>query len=111
MSVDTPKHDELLEALAELPADKVERFAIALGVPRNVVKESRMNNPHDIVLVKSDSLSWWIANKEPSWEAVARALETKTVDERNLAKQIRGVFSGKHGESGPIIISLPTCFQ
>lgn len=90
MSVETPKHGDLLAALADLPPSKVERFAIVLDVPKNVVEESKINHPHDCVYhVKSDALSWWIANETTSWEAVAKALEAKEVDERNLAKKIR----------------------
>ena len=91
MSAATPKlkHHALVAALAELPPGKVERFAIALGVPKNVIDESRINHPRDISRVKSDALSWWIANEEASWDAVARALEATGVDERNLAKQVR----------------------
>ena len=85
----TPKHGDLLVALADLPPGKVEKFTIALGVPKNVVEESQINNPKDIYRVKSDALDWWIRNENASWEAVAKALETKGVDERNLAKRIR----------------------
>ena len=91
MSAATPKlkHDALVTALAELPPGKIERFAIALGVPKRVIETSRINNPHDIDRVKSDTLSWWVANEEASWEAVANALEATGVDERNMAKQVR----------------------
>ena len=99
MSASTPKlkHDVLVAALAELPPGKVERFAIALGVPRRIIETSQVNHPQDIYRVKLDALSWWIANKEASWDAVAKALETMGVDERNLATQIRsshGIHDG-----------------
>ena len=86
----TPKIGNLLAALADLPPTKVENFAVALGVPKRVVEESRVNHPSDICRVKSDSLSWWIANAEDlTWKAVAKALESPGVEERNLAKKIR----------------------
>ena len=102
MTAETPKHGDLLAALADLPPRKVEKFAIALGVPKNVVEESQINNPKDIYRVKSDALDWWIRNKNVSWEAVARALEAKGVDERNLAKGIRssrGLVPAEDGKS------------
>ena len=102
MSAETPKHGDLLAALADLPPRKVEKFAIALGVPKNVVEESQINNPKDIYRVKSDALDWWIRNDNASWEAVAKALETKGVDERNLAERIRsnhGLVPAKSGKS------------
>ena len=63
MTAETPKHGDLLAALADLPPRKVEKFAIALGVPKNVVEESQINNPKDIYRVKSDALDWWIRNE------------------------------------------------
>ena len=89
-SSSTPKIGDLLVSLADLPPTKVERFSVALGVPKRVVEESRVNHPSDICQVKSDSLSWWIANAEDlTWEAIAKALESSGVEERNLAKMIR----------------------
>ena len=102
MSAETPKHGDLLATLADLPPRKVEKFSIALGVPKNVVEESQINNPKDIYRVKSDALDWWIRNDNASWEAVAKALETKGVDERNLAERIRsnrGLVPAKSGKS------------
>ena len=93
MSAETPKHRDLLSSLAELSPSKVEKFAIALGVPKNVIEEFQMNHPHDIYRVKSDALSWWVKNERTSWEAVAKALEATGVDERNLANSIRS----RHG--------------
>ena len=102
MTAETPKHDDLLAALADLPPRKVEKFAIALGIPKNVVEESQINNPKDIYRVKSDALDWWIRNENASWEAIAKALETKGIDERNLARRIRsshGLVSAENGKS------------
>ena len=92
MSADASNHSDLLAALSKLPPSKVEKFAFALGVPKNVVEESRVNHPHDIFRVKSDALNWWIANEKTSWEAVAKALEAKGVDERNLSEGIRSRY-------------------
>ena len=89
MSAETPEHRDLLSSLAKLPSSKVGKFAIALGVPKNVIDEFQTNHPKDVYRVKSEALSWWIANEEASWEAVARALEATGVDERNLAICIR----------------------
>ena len=76
-----------MSALAELPPSKVEKFAIALGVPKKVIEETQTNYPRDVHRVLS---SWLIANEEgAAWEAVAAALEATGVDERNLARQIR----------------------
>ena len=104
MTFETPKHGDLLVALADLPPRKVEKFAIALGVPKNVVEESQINNPKDVYHVKSDALDWWIRNENASWEAIAKALEAKGVDERNLAKRIRsshGLVPAENGKSVP----------
>ena len=87
MSGETIKHGDLLFAVDTLSPQKVEKFAIALGVPKNIIETSQVNYPHDISRVKSDALEWWIRNEETSWEAVANALEK--VDERNLAKDIQ----------------------
>ena len=96
-ALSTPSHGDLLTALAELPPKKVERFAISLGVPKRVIDESQTNYPHDVYRVKSDALSWWVANIEgASWEGVATTLEAKEVDERNLARQIRSRFNRIH---------------
>ena len=95
----TPKHRDVLASLVDLPPTKVGNFAVALGVPKRVVEESRMNHPSDIYRVKSDSLSWWIANAEDlTWEAIAKALESPGVDERNLAKKIRTKQGNNKGE-------------
>ena len=104
MTAETPKHGDLVGVLADLPPRKVEKFAIALGVPKNVVEESQINHPKDIYRVKSDALDWWIRNENASWEAVTKALEAKGVDERNLAKRIRsshGLISAEDGKSMP----------
>ena len=94
-----PKLGDLLASLTDLPAPKVEQFAIVLGVPQGVVEESRVNHPGSIYHVKCDSLSWWIANADDlTWDAVAKALESPGVGERNLAKKIRtkqGIDKGK----------------
>ena len=80
----------MLSALSELPPSKAEKFAIALGVPKRVVKETQTNYPRDVHCMLSNAMSWLIANEEgASWEAVAAALEATGVDERNLARQIR----------------------
>ena len=98
MTAKTPQHGDLVAAVADLSPRKVEKFAIALGVPKNVVEESQINNPKDIDRVKLDALDWWIRNENASWEAVAKALEAKGVDERNLAKRIRS----SHGLIVPV---------
>ena len=92
-----PNYETLIAALAELSPSKVEKLVTALGVPKRIIEESRINHPQDIYRVKSDALSWWIANVKTSWEAVATALEATGVDERNLAEQIRS----SHGISDP----------
>ena len=85
---ETPDYHGLLAALTKLSPSKVERFAIALGVPQRVVEESRINNPRDICRVKADALSWWFANVEVrSWEVIAKALVE--VDERNMARSLK----------------------
>lgn len=90
MSTKATKHSDLLAVLADLPPSKVEEFVISLGVPKTIVEESQRNHPHDIYRVKSDALSWWLANDaEVSWDAVAKALEAKGVHEQSLAKRIR----------------------
>ena len=100
MSASTiPKHSDLLVALADLPPTKVERFAIALGVPNRVIEESQTSHPRSVYRMKSDALSWWVANEEASWEAVAAALEATGVDERNLAIQIRTSHGIEDGNS------------
>ena len=95
----TPELRDLLAAVANLSLAKVVRFAVALGVPSRVVDESKQTHPSDVYLVKYDILRWWIDNaEEDTWEAIATALESAGVDERNLAKQIRsdhGVHDGK----------------
>ena len=93
----TLKRGDLLAALAELPPSKVERFAIALGVPKRVIEESQANHPREVHRMKSDALSWWVANEEASWEGVATALEATGVDERNLAKHIRSIHGLHYG--------------
>ena len=98
MTAKTPKHGDLVAAVADLSPRKVEKFAIALGVPKNVVEESQINNPKDIDRVKLDALDWWIRNENASWEAIAKALEARGVDERNLAKRIRS----SHGLIVPV---------
>ena len=91
----TLKDGDLLVALVELPANKVENFSLALGVPKRIINEARENYPHEVGRVKSDAMSWWLANAdEISWDAVAKALETPGVDERNLAKKIRSKYGG-----------------
>ena len=99
-SLTAPKIGDLLAALAYLPPKKVERFAITLRVPKRIVEESRVNHPSDISQIKSDALSWWIANADDlTWEAIAKALESPGVEERNLAKKIRaenGIDDGKY---------------
>ena len=87
-------HDDLLTALVELPAKKVERFSLALGVPKRIIDEARENHPHDVSRIKSDAMSWWLANETASWDAVAKALETPGVDERNLARKIHSQYGG-----------------
>ena len=105
MTAETPKHSDLLAALSDLPPSKVERFAFGLGVPKNVVEESQINNPKDIYRVKSDALDWWIRNENASWDSVAKALEAKGVDERNLAGRIRFSHGLVPSESGESMIS------
>ena len=94
------QYREFLAALAELPPTKVERFAIALGVPNRVIEESGLNHPGSIYRVKSDALKWWIRNADDrTWEAIAKALESTEVEERNLAKKIRtkqGIDQGSY---------------
>ena len=105
MTAETPKHGDLVVALADLPPRKVEKFTLALGVPKNVFEESQINNPKDIYRVKSDALDWWIRNENASWEAVAKALEAKGVDERNLAGRIRsshGLVSAENSKSAAL---------
>ena len=85
-------HGDLLAALVELPAKKVERFSLTLGVPKRIIDEARENHPHDVGRIKSEAISWWLANETTSWDAIATALETPGVDERNLAKKIRSQY-------------------
>ena len=103
MTAKTPKHGDLVAAVADLSPRKVEKFAIALGVPKNVVEESQINNPKDIDRVKLDALDWWIRNENASWEAIAKALEARGVDERNLAKRIRSSGGLDSAEDGKLI--------
>ena len=103
MTAETPKHGDLVVALADLPPRKVEKFTVALGVPKNVVEESQINNPKDIYRVKSDALDWWIRNENASWEAVAKALEAKGVDERNLARRIRSSHGLVSAENSKLV--------
>ena len=49
MTAETPKHGDLVAALADLPPRKVEKFAIALGVPKNVLEESQIIDHIDYV--------------------------------------------------------------
>jgi hypothetical protein len=86
------KHGDLWTALVELPARKVESFALALGVPQTIVDEARENHPHNVGRIKSDTMSWWLANETASWDAVATALESRGVDERNLSRKIRSKY-------------------
>ena len=88
-----------MATLEELPPSKVERFAMALGVPKRVIQESQTNHPRDVYRVKSDALSWWVANKEASWDGVATALEATGVDEQNLAKHIRSIHGVHNGNN------------
>ena len=92
MSTKTPEHRDLLVALADLSPRKVEKFAISMGVPMRILEESQVNHPNDVSRLKSDVLYWWIRNENASWEAVAKALEAKGVDEQNLAKSIRSKY-------------------
>ena len=92
------KHGDLLAALVELPPMKVENFSVTLGVPKRIIDEARENHRGNVYRVKSDSVSWWLANAEIiSWDAVARALESPGVDERNLARKIRSKYGGVGG--------------
>ena len=93
----TLMHGDLLAALVELPAKKVEHFSITLGVPKRIIDEARENYPHNVGCIKSEALSWWLANETSSWDAVARALESPGVDERNLARKIRSKYGGIRG--------------
>ena len=91
----TLKHGDLLAALAELPPMKLESFSVTLGVPKRIIDEARENYRGNVYRIKSDAMSWWLANAEIiSWDAVARALESPGVDERNLAREIRRSRSG-----------------
>ena len=73
----------LAVALAELPDDKTEMFAVALKVPTRIT-----TNCEGSRLLAA--LRYWIDNSEDvSWEAIAKALEVPRVDQRNLARKIR----------------------
>ena len=72
---------DLLAALVELPAKKVESFSLTLGVPKRIIDVARENHPHDVGRIKYDAMNWWLANETASWDAVARALEAPGVDE------------------------------
>ena len=85
-----PQLSDLLPVLADLPADKIVQFAIALGVPETAIKTAEKNHPNDVERVKMECLKCWINNSdEVSWEAITRALETNGVDQKNLAKKIQ----------------------
>jgi hypothetical protein len=94
----TLKHGDLLAALVELPAKKVESFSLTLGVPKRIIDEARENHPLDVARIKSDAIDWWLANETTSWDAVAKALESPGVDQRNLAKEIRSKYGGMEFE-------------
>ena len=99
-----PKLNTLLPALAKLPADKILQFALALGVPDTTVGTAEINHQKDADRVKMESLKWWLNNSDDiSWMAIARALVTEGVDQRNLAKKILsdngcGQYISKIGE-------------
>ena len=75
--------------LADLLADKIRPFAIALGVPDRAVTKAETNYPKDADHVLTECLRWWLNNSDDiSWEAIAKALKTKGVDHKNLADKI-----------------------
>ena len=80
--------NDLLSALVDLPANKIVQFALALGVPKKVTTMAESNFPKDVDRVKIECLSWWLGNCDVSWEAIANALKTLLVDEKNLAEEI-----------------------
>ena len=84
-NMSTPKYDDLLAELTELPAYKVGDFAAALRFP-----QSQSYSPEEARKGLEDALKWWVEERhKDSWEAIAAALETEGVDEQCLAKQIR----------------------
>lgn len=99
-----PTLNTLLPALAKLPADKIPQFALALGVPDTTVGTAEINHQRDADRVKMESLKWWLRNSDDiSWTAVAKALVTKGVDLKNLAREILsdngcGQYISKIGE-------------
>ena len=101
----TLNHGNLLAALVELPAKKVESFSLTLGVPKRIIDEARENHRGNVYRIKSDAMDWWLANETTSWDAVTTALETPGVDERNLAKKIRSKYGGM--ESNCTVKILP----
>ena len=85
-----PELSNLLPVLADLPADKIFQFAIALGVPETVIRTAETNRQGDVDRVKLECLQWWISNSDDiTWEAISRALETRGVDQKNLARRIQ----------------------
>ena len=95
---------DLLAALVELPAKKVESFSLTLGVPKRIIDVARENHRHNVGRIKFDAMDWWLANETASWDAVARALEAPGVDERNLAREIRSKYGGMEGNNFIVII-------
>ena len=93
MAQSPPSCNALLRELAELSPTKVEVLSTALDVPKRVFEQSQINHPRDARRWKSEVVDWWVRNKDVSWEALAAALESPEVDERNLARQIRRRYS------------------
>ena len=101
-----PKLNTLLPALVHLPADKIPQFALALGVPDSTFGTAETNHQRDANRVKMECLKWWLNNSgDISWEAIAKALKTEGVDQKNLADKI---LQEKCGHSiGELVTILP----
>ena len=92
--------------LADLPANKIHPFAIALGVPDTVVTTAETNYDRDADRVKTECLKWWLNNsKDITWEAIAKALKTEGVDQKNLADKI--LYEQSSSFTGELISIVP----
>ena len=100
MARSTPSCNALLRELTDFPPNKVEVLSTALDVPRRVFQQSQINHPREARRWKADVVDWWVRNKEVSWEALAAALESEEVDERNIARQIRSRYGGLGNPKG-----------
>ena len=84
-----PELGDLVSALTDLPANKILPFALALKIPEVTVTTAESNFSKDADRVKMESLKWWLRNSDNiSWVAIAIALASKAVAEKNLARKI-----------------------